>query len=81
MASYFKVMQDGKEIEFSFYLNNLVVRVPYTNGYFSLVGETSDSIGSVTIVSTKEGVDIPYTVSIKTHHKPNLIDAFLLKIV
>lgn len=64
MASYFKVMQDGKEIEFSFYLNNLVVRVPYTNGYFSLVGETSDSIGSVTIVSTKEGVDIPYTVSI-----------------
>ena len=53
MASYFKVMQDGKEIEFSFYLNNLVVRVPYTNGYFSLVGETSDSIGSVTIVSTK----------------------------
>lgn len=30
---------------------------------FSLVGETSDSIGSVTIVSTKEGVDIPYTIS------------------
>lgn len=53
MASYFKVMQDGREVEFSFYLNNLVVRVPYTNGYFSLVGETSDSIGSVTIVSTK----------------------------
>lgn len=64
MASYFKVMQDGREVEFSFYLNNLVVRVPYTNGYFSLVGETSNSIGSVTIVSTKEGVDIPYTVSI-----------------
>lgn len=54
MASYFKVMQDGREVEFSFYLNNLVVRVPYTNGYFSLVGETSDSIGSVTIVSTKD---------------------------
>lgn len=63
MASYFKVIQDGREVEFSFYLNNLVVRVPYTNGYFSLVGETSDSIGSVTIVSTKEGVDIPYTIS------------------
>jgi hypothetical protein len=43
MASYFKVMQDGREVEFSFYLNNLVVRVPYTNGYFSLVGETSDA--------------------------------------
>lgn len=42
MASYFKVMQDGREVEFSFYLNNLVVRVPYTNGYFSLVGETSN---------------------------------------
>lgn len=28
MASYFKVMQDGREVEFSFYLNNLVVRVP-----------------------------------------------------
>lgn len=25
MASYFKVMQDGREVEFSFYLNNLAV--------------------------------------------------------
>lgn len=54
MASYFKVMQDGKEIEFSFYLNNLVVRVPYTNGYFSLVGETSDSIGVLQLFQQKK---------------------------
>lgn len=37
MASYFKVMQDGREVEFSFYLNNLVVRVPYTNGYSTYI--------------------------------------------
>lgn len=64
MASKFIVMQDGRAVEFSFYLDNLVVRAPYSSNYFSIIGnDTNAKNGSVTIISTKEGTDIPYSIT------------------
>lgn len=57
-------MQDGRAVEFSFYLDNLVVRAPYSSNYFSIIGnDTNAKNGSVTIISTKEGTDIPYSIT------------------
>lgn len=56
-------MQDGRAVEFSFYLDNLVVRAPYSSNYFSIIGNDANAKnGSVTIISTKEGTDIPYSI-------------------
>lgn len=62
--SIFKVLQDGKIIEYQFYPYDLRYKVPQVGGSFYLDSTMdSDTFGNLKIMSTKEGVDISYTVS------------------
>lgn len=62
--SIFKVLQDGKIIEYQFYPYDLRFQAPSKGGSFYLDDTTdSDTFGNIKIMSTKEGVDISYTVT------------------
>lgn len=62
--SIFKVLQDGKIIEYQFYPYDLRYKVPQVGGSFYLDSTMdSDTFGNLKIMSTKEGVDISYTVA------------------
>lgn len=62
--SIFKVLQDGKIIEYQFYPYDLRFQAPSKGGSFYLDYTTdSDTFGNIKIMSTKEGVDISYTVT------------------
>lgn len=61
--SIFKVLQDGKIIEYQFYPYDLKFQAPSKGGSFYLdYTMDSDTFGNIKIMSTKDDVDISYTV-------------------